>query len=792
VRPVDWAALTLLAFEVPSLYFSQDRANSIGATEVIALSVFVYFAMRLLLSRASRPFTWIIGLAAAVALYGVYLASVGLDQFVTAARHLNQAGFTNLVAFRSRLIHPIPGWVPGECFTALLLTLPFACAGAAYTWKKGRAGITLMALVPAALIVATLFLSLSRAVFWSTILFFLATCGLMAVYKVIPLRTALFGLAGCLGATLLILGCESAAYPGLYRAYAHSQVSQSRSAEGRIDIWSRSLESMRSHPWIGLGSSNAALFLLSSAEEDETTGFASRSFSLPIQLLAEKGLVGFACYSAFLLFLCWEFHRGMRTRGQQANWSASATANRSQGKKRQGINADRIRLQTENARKAMNCCFAAGMLAVLFRELAYSSLLEHTLTLALTFGLAALMCTTSQSAGLKIIPLAIVAAVVVLAFQWPYLRCRGADAKLSEFYAQVHSADFIAARATINEAIRLWPWDARYYGWRGYVTSQQLPSECLRNTKTGAIGIGEGEKTTAEEAVVDYRHALALNGRDAVAHHDGAWLEHLLGDDAAAARDWKEAVEIDPDNPAFHLSYGMFLEESGSVEAARAEYESAVELTPSTLDSPFFSRYRSRSSAAADALVTEVAAKLEARLSEGNDPILEARLGKIDSFRGDFVRAQKLLEDASRQLPNLPLVWLNLGDTYQAEGDFDRARTSFEKARDIDASLAAPFLRIGELHLRVNDRNDAVHDFNEAVLRWQQINPITSAHNNRLYDGPRQQIDDLLPTTLVWFISPCEASEAWSALSKIYPQNAGYAERARTCEEIPAPHSGVS
>jgi hypothetical protein len=37
---VDWAALALLAFEAPSVLFSQDRANSVGASEVVALSIF--------------------------------------------------------------------------------------------------------------------------------------------------------------------------------------------------------------------------------------------------------------------------------------------------------------------------------------------------------------------------------------------------------------------------------------------------------------------------------------------------------------------------------------------------------------------------------------------------------------------------------------------------------------------------------------------------------------------------------------------------------------------------------
>jgi hypothetical protein len=98
---------------------------------------------------------------------------------------------------------------------------------------------------------------------------------------------------------------------------------------------------------------------------------------------------------------------------------------------------------------------------------------------------------------------------------------------------------------------------------------------------------------------------------------------------------------------------------------------------------------------------------------------------------------------------------------------------------------------MGEISIRNEERDNAVRDLNIAIQRWQRINPITAAHNNRLYSGPQQSIDDLLPTTLVWFISPCESSEAWSALSSLFPQKAEYAKRSRTCEGIPAPHASL-
>jgi hypothetical protein len=375
MRTVDWAALAIFAFEIPAfLVFSQYRANSIHTSEVVFEAVLAYFVTRLMIRPWARA-AWLAGL---LGLGGAGLACLGIVQFVGGTQQLSKIGLTDLVAFRSRLIHPIPEWVPGECFTVLLLALPFACAAAAYLWQNVRPqrprniGPPLVALLPALLILIALSLSLSRAIFWSTILFFFLVCILVAAYRVATPRTSSLVLVGALGGLLAVMVCETALYPGIFKAYSGNHISQARSTQGRLGIWSRSLELVRGQRWWGVGSSNAALSLISSADLDETTGFASRVFSLPIQVLLEKGLIGFAVYSTFLFLTGREFHRVMRSHVPRGK--------------------GRGRGPSENVRKAMQCCFAAGLVAVLFREITYSSLLEHTLTLALTLTLAALVC----------------------------------------------------------------------------------------------------------------------------------------------------------------------------------------------------------------------------------------------------------------------------------------------------------------------------------------------------------------------------------------------------------------
>ncbi|MHB8753410.1 MAG: tetratricopeptide repeat protein [Candidatus Acidiferrales bacterium] len=390
---------------------------------------------------------------------------------------------------------------------------------------------------------------------------------------------------------------------------------------------------------------------------------------------------------------------------------------------------------------------------------------------------------------IRLKPIALAVGFVTLILSLVVRRYDQADAKLLVFYSQMLQADFSGAAESIDEAILLWPTNSRYYDWRGYATSQNLPPTCSRGLQGKQSGLGTKDAAAARAAIDDYLHALKLNREDAVAHANVAWLEHLLGNDQLAAKNWRAAVGIDPGNAIYHLSYGMFLEEVGNTPGARKQYETAIELSPSILDSQFFVRFSRRSNGAAGALVNELIEKSERQLQQGTDPITAAKLGKFYLFRGDYSRAEKFLEDASRQLPNLPLVWANLGEVYEKQGRLAEAIACYEKAKATSSSYL-PYFHMGEIELRGGQRDLAADDLMQTVLRWQRAMPMTAAHNNRLYGGPRQRIDDFLPTTLVWYTTPCVASEAWKGLAQLYPAQRDYAQRDHVCEDLPSPHSG--
>jgi tetratricopeptide (TPR) repeat protein len=178
-----------------------------------------------------------------------------------------------------------------------------------------------------------------------------------------------------------------------------------------------------------------------------------------------------------------------------------------------------------------------------------------------------------------------------------------------------------------------------------------------------------------------------------VAHHNLAWLDHLLGRDQEAQREFEQAVAIDPETAIYHLSLGFFLEEAGDSAAVTTRYTAAIERTPAILDSPFFARLRRRFPERAESIVQQAITQTEGRLGNTNDPILKARLGKFYLYRHDLRRAGELLDNAARDLPNLPLVWFNLGEVRRLQGRRDEAWSCYGKARFLDGSLACPVLR---------------------------------------------------------------------------------------------------
>ena len=233
--------LSVLSYEIPSLALSRFPANGMSSARIVFIAVLLYFAFRLAAGTSKQTFP----ASALAGAGGAALACLALSRFDVQFRAIQTAGFSDIVALRSRLIPLGPRWVLGEWFTLLLSTSPFAFAASMWLWTARRRAFAMAAAPMPVLVTAALLLSCSRSVFWSVLVFAVSGPAILAAYRVLRAKAALALLAVSLtiaGATLLV---HNAAYPGIAGAYLHRQASQHpqhRRAVGRLEAIRRCLQ----------------------------------------------------------------------------------------------------------------------------------------------------------------------------------------------------------------------------------------------------------------------------------------------------------------------------------------------------------------------------------------------------------------------------------------------------------------------------------------------------------------------------------------------------------------------
>lgn len=139
-----------------------------------------------------------------------------------------------------------------------------------------------------------------------------------------------------------------------------------------------------------------------------------------------------------------------------------------------------------------------------------------------------------------------------------------------------------------------------------------------------------------EGADKEYRRALELNPNQSIGHlRYGYWLFNQRKLDEALAHS-KRAVELDPTSPVSHIAYGFMLSMSRDTEGAAAQYAKALELQPDQVAA----RYNIANVYAQKRMFKEALAEFD-RIGQ-KDPIL-GTLGRA------YVYASSRRRDATRQ-----------------------------------------------------------------------------------------------------------------------------------------------
>lgn len=182
-----------------------------------------------------------------------------------------------------------------------------------------------------------------------------------------------------------------------------------------------------------------------------------------------------------------------------------------------------------------------------------------------------------------------------------------------------------------------------------------------------------------EPAVVALRDAQRLNPRLVTPYRNLAAAHVGMGDREAALATLREGISATKSDPGLVFALANYQENQGQADQAIALYEKALQARP---NEPLFMNnlammlvsYRS------DEANLNRAIELGERLKDRNNPAYLDTLGWAYYQRGDMAAAAPVLEAASRQAPNSPLLNYHLGMVYYQKGDHAAARRHLERA----------------------------------------------------------------------------------------------------------------
>ena len=589
---IDIGVVVLWVYDLTSLFTTINEEVTRLSIIPVTLAVFYYFVLRVEFRNRQKFKKLLYFLSLFLGILGWF----GLIAFGIFASAIREVGWQNLYDFR--FLHRPLGNI-ANVWGSLLIVFFMIVYIALMLYRKQRKSVIILwgCLFP---IIFGLVTSFSRGVYIAFFMLLLLCIGICLTARGRRVGRKIGGVAGLCCCTFLVM----AFYPReVVRTLRMTEtVSQQRSIEGRVERSIAVAGMLKESPLTGAGMGNYTLITNAGRYEDDLISYTNFAPNMFVQLLAEKGILGFALWGMFAIYLFWFFFRHRRNK-----WMVF-----------------------------LGGCF----LILLVREATFPVFLETPgfmilgLTL-LAFGQSVVRQkgeTRELSPGIS----RYVRLGCVLLFIGMYVNLmlyyRNERYNL-EFLEAVKNKEYDKAREAIEKTSERTP----------YLINQSLMYSLLE----------DWEKA-------EYYTILALekNPWDVQLQYNLARIYTQSGKTDLSRRILENLVKVYPNN--FLYQWGMFdlCYSEGKKDAAIPCLVRVIELTPRMMDSSFWEKLREQDRET----VLAVQMQLKNRVKEmPAEPILLANYAKVALSLKDTVRAEELYREVIQVLPNLIYPWYYLG-----------------------------------------------------------------------------------------------------------------------------------
>mgnify|MGYP001209329990 CR=1 FL=1 len=698
LHPVDVAVIVLVLSEFVSGLFNTPSLYAKTYLFGLLFNVLLYFSIRAFLQKEKQERLFFVVLACFI----ILLALPGIGSFFFFRFTIEYEGFTGLVNFKS-LFTPL-GFLLNDWATIMLLSLAFVLV--ALSRSRFNTIWFWVFISGTGLVVMNIVCSFSRGAYlslWLGILIFLA---LGLLLKVVPGKKMLLF---CFGAILLQgLTALPVKQDFLSTAGMTGTTSQSRSVEGRMELWKIAGKIIGEAPLAGVGNGQFSLHAYQYLARHEDADTTTRSTNSYLQLLAEKGIFVFSVWAVFMVLLLLTLFRRIR----------------------------------KNPRDGLTELLVLSVfIAVLFRELSFSTFFEEQQMQSLFFVLAGWVVNLDRKRVIRfhlsnrvwmpgLILLFAFSSGILILFQL-------AGKRNDRFIEQYQQGDYPAALESISAAIRFDAESPLLLANKGLLLATMAQAD---STKSGTSG----------NSLACYREAVKNSPFDPYLRFNLAWLYASAGKTDSADYEQDKACELAANTGLFRLGYQQSHQDSAP---DWKNIQKAVRLSPGLLDSPFMKSLQTRYPGSFDSIPVHVIDSLEEKLRNNNSPILESRLARIVLQAGDTSRAAGLFEGVTRQLPNLDRPWYYLGMIKLARNDTLSFLRCLNRAAILDPHDYCYPLALGNYYYSKGQKTDAAYYYQNALVNYANIYTHHALIAPRWY-GYKTLPGNILPKGWLEQISP--------------------------------------
>lgn len=699
---IDYIVLCTFLSEFIICLINQPGIYAKTCSYSLFFNIVIYFIIREFLQKEKQECLYSNILAGFV----ILLAVLTIGSFYFFRFNIEYEGFMDLVNFKN-LFHPM-GFFLNDWATILLLSSSFMLLALArsrfYTlwfWVLvAGLGIVLMGIV----------FSFSRGAYLSVLVGLTIFFGLGFIFRTVRAKSLLIIFIGVI--FLITLSVLPAKKDFVTTIGLSGTTSQVRSTSGRVELWKAALRLIREKPYTGVGNGQFSLRanqFLANREDAMFTGRATNSY---LQLLAEKGIIGFIPWLVLVGLLLFTL----------------------------------LRLIRNKSKKSLSALFLfAVIIATLFRELSFSTFFEKQQMLLLFFILAAWIVNQDKNNSfcfsLSRLPLLVILSASFIVLTGYRLLYKIATKRNNEFIEKYQEGNYFYALNSIDKAIKIDPKNPLLFANKGFLLKSVLKQDSLGNCETN------------KNALSCYRKAFGYSPYDPWLRHNLGWLYFDNGQPDSAEIHFRKACDLSDNTTLFHLSLGIFQEKASIGDHGATEYKKAFRLSPDILDSEFANELPISPGSDFNQMLTEIIDSLAKKTKLDDSPVLKSRLAKVLLHRGDTVRAMQLFVQVTDQLPNLDRPWYYRGMVSLAKSDTVAFMKYLNRAALLDPQDYLYPIALGDYYYEHEHQRDAVYYYKTALVNYANIFTVHSLIAPKWY-GYKPLANDVMPIEILGKISP--------------------------------------